>query len=125
MIEAKNVFGEDLIVCGTDPITGYFRDGCCNTGMMDTGTHTVCAIMTEKFLTFTKSKGNDLSTPIPRYQFPGLKSGDHWCLCVKRWKEALDVGLAPPVILEATHEKSLEVVSMDDLVKHAVRKTAK
>lgn len=121
MNESKNVFGEPLIACSTDPMTGYFRDGCCNTGMMDSGTHTVCAIMTDEFLLFTKSRGNDLSTPIPRYRFPGLKSGDKWCLCVKRWKEALDAGVAPMVVLEATHERSLDIVSMDDLLKHAVR----
>jgi len=119
-IESKNVFGEKLEVCSTNPMTGFFRDGCCNTGLMDTGTHTVCAIMTEAFLTYTKSKGNDLSTPIPHYQFPGLKPGDRWCLCVNRWKEAFLDGVAPKVVLEATHEKALEFVRLDDLVSHAV-----
>jgi len=117
----RNVFGEPLIPCSTDPMTGFFRDGCCNTGFMDTGTHTVCAIMTEAFLTFTKSKGNDLSSPIPRYNFPGLKPGDKWCLCVKRWKQALDEGCAPQVILEATNERSLDTVTMDQLVSHSFR----
>ncbi len=120
VIESKNVFGEKLEVCSTNPMTGFFRDGCCNTGPMDTGTHTVCAIMTEAFLTYTKSKGNDLSTPIPHYQFPGLKPGDRWCLCVNRWKEAFLDGVAPKVVLEATHEKALEFVRLDDLVSHAV-----
>lgn len=117
----RNVFGEPLIACSTEPLTGFFRDGCCNTGMMDTGTHTVCAIMTETFLTFTKTKGNDLSTPIPRYNFPGLKPGDKWCLCVNRWKEAFEAGCAPLVVLEATNEKSLETVTMEQLISHTVR----
>ena len=116
---SKNVFGEPLTDCSTAPLTGFFRDGCCHTGPMDTGTHTVCAIMTEDFLAFTQSRGNDLSTPMPHYQFPGLKPGDKWCLCVSRWKEALEAGVAPPVIPEATHEKSLEYVSMDELIAHA------
>ena len=89
--------------------------------MMDTGTHTVCAIMTEEFLAFTKSKGNDLSTPIPRYQFPGLKAGDKWCLCVLRWKQALEAGCAPQVVLEATHERSLDTVTLDQLIAHSFR----
>ncbi len=116
-----NVFGEPLIACSTEPLTGFYRDGCCNTGPLDAGTHTVCAVMTEEFLTYTKSKGNDLSTPIPAYNFLGLKANDKWCLCVKRWKEALEAGCAPKVILEATHEKSLTVVKMEELVKHSVR----
>lgn len=116
MIESKNIFGEPLVACGTDPMTGYYRDGCCNTGMTDRGTHTVCAIMTDEFLAYTKSKGNDLSTPVPQYQFPGLRAGDQWCLCVLRWKEALDAGMAPPILPEATHEKSLQIVSMEDLI---------
>ncbi len=99
-------------------MAGFFRDGCCNTDAMDQGTHTVCAIMTEDFLAFTKSQGNDLSTPLPHYQFPGLKPGDKWCLCVTRWKEALAAGVAPLIIPEATHEKSLDYVTMDDLIKH-------
>ena len=107
-------------VCGTHPMTGFFRDGCCNTGPMDTGTHTVCAIMTEEFLAYTKGRGNDLSTPIPHYQFPGLKPGDRWCLCVNRWKEALQAGVAPKVVLEATHEKALEFVQMEELLRHAL-----
>ncbi|MEM9856372.1 MAG: DUF2237 domain-containing protein [Bacteroidota bacterium] len=115
-----NIFGEQLIVCSTHPLTGFYRDGCCHTGPMDTGTHTVCAVMTSAFLSFTKKRGNDLSTPIPEYRFPGLKPGDRWCLCVNRWKEALDAGVAPKVVLEATNEKTLEVVSMQQLIDHAV-----
>ena len=107
--------------CGTEPMTGFFRDGCCNTGFMDTGTHTVCAVMSDEFLSFTKSKGNDLSTPIPKYNFLGLKAGDKWCLCVKRWKEALDAGVAPKVILEATNERSLEFVTMGQLVNQSYK----
>lgn len=114
-----NVFGEPLIPCSTDPMTGFFRDGCCNTGFLDMSSHTVCAVMTEEFLSFTKAKGNDLSTPNPTYNFPGLKPGDRWCLCVSRWKEAFEAGYAPKVILEATHEKSLTVVKMEDLIKHS------
>ena len=117
-----NVFGEQLITCSTSPLTGFFRDGCCTTGPMDTGTHTVCAIMTTAFLDFTKKRGNDLSTPLPHYQFPGLKAGDKWCLCVSRWKEAYNAGVAPSVILEATHEKALEFVSIDELIPFAYNK---
>ncbi len=116
-----NVFGEELITCSTSPLTGFFRDGCCNTGPMDTGTHTVCAVMTAEFLDFTKGRGNDLSTPLPHYQFPGLKPGDKWCLCVNRWKEAFDAGVAPRVVLEATHEKALEFVTMEQLVQFAMK----
>ena len=118
----RNIFGEPLIACSNEPLTGFFRDGCCNTGPMDTGTHTVCAVMTEEFLAFTKSKGNDLSTPIPLYNFPGLNPGDKWCLCVNRWQEALEAGCAPLVVLEATYEKSLQTVSMEQLVRHALKK---
>ena len=115
----KNVFGEELQICCTSPITGYFRDGLCRTITEDTGTHTVCAIMTTDFLIFSASRGNDLSTPIPMYQFPGLKEGDKWCLCASRWIEAEKSGKAPKLILEATHEKTLEYTSLEILVKHA------
>tara|TARA_X000000368_G_C22953196_1_gene677545 strand:- start:373 stop:735 length:363 start_codon:yes stop_codon:yes gene_type:complete len=115
----KNVFGEELQICCTSPMTGYFRDGLCRTITEDTGTHTVCAIMTTDFLIFSASRGNDLSTPIPMYQFPGLKEGDKWCLCVSRWIEAEKSGKAPKLILEATHEKTLEYTSLEILVKHA------
>ncbi|MDW3191061.1 MAG: DUF2237 domain-containing protein [Cytophagales bacterium] len=125
MDDAKNIFGELLITCSTDPMTGFFRDGCCNTDAEDTGTHTVCAVMTEEFLAYTKSQGNDLTTPIPSYQFPGLKPGDKWCLCVNRWKEAMLAGVAPMIFPEATHERSLDYVSMEDLIKHAYVKENK
>ncbi len=117
----KNVFGEDLTVCSADPLTGFYRNGCCETGPEDLGTHTVCAIMTEAFLSFTRSRGNDLSSPRPEFNFPGLKPGDRWCLCASRWREALEAGLAPPVFLEACHEKSLDFVALKDLVDHAYR----
>ena len=117
----KNVFGEPLQICCTKPMTGYFRDGLCRTISEDTGTHTVCAIMTKDFLEFSSLKGNDLVTPVPYYQFPGLKEGDKWCLCVSRWIEAEKEGKAPKVILEATHEKTLEYTSIDILIKHAFK----
>ncbi len=120
---AKNIFGENLIPCGTDPLTGFYRDGCCETGIDDLGTHTVCAVMNEAFLTFTKSRGNDLSSPIPAYNFPGLKPGDRWCLCASRWLEAHKAGMAPQVILEATHEKTLTFISLNELVKYAFKPT--
>jgi uncharacterized protein (DUF2237 family) len=116
---ALNVFGEEMIACSTQPMTGFYRDGCCKTGADDLGTHTVCAVMTAEFLAFTKSVGNDLSTPIPAYQFPGLKPGDRWCLCATRWVQAYEHGAAPEVILEATHEKTLEYIELEELVKFA------
>lgn len=115
----KNVFGEPLQICCTDPLTGYFRDGLCRTISEDTGTHTVCAIMTAEFLRFSASVGNDLITPIPYYQFPGLKAGDKWCLCVSRWIQAEKAGKAPKIILEATHEKTLKYATLETLVKYA------
>ena len=105
----KNVLGGDLAPCSTAPRTGFYRDGCCNTGPEDVGSHTVCVIATAEFLEFSKSRGNDLSTPVPDFGFPGLKPGDRWCLCAPRWKEALDAGVAPPVVLEATHEETLAI----------------
>ena len=114
---ANNVLGTPLETCSTNPMTGAFRDGCCNTDMRDIGTHTVCAIMTDEFLSYTKSVGNDLQTPRPEYQFPGLKAGDQWCLCVSRWKQAYQAGMAPMVVLEASHEKCLEYVSFDWLLE--------
>lgn len=113
----NNVLGTPLIGCCTDPMTGFYRDGVCNTGPNDSGRHVVCAIMTEEFLTFTKSRGNDLTTPRPEYQFPGLKPGDGWCLCALRWKEAWDAGFAPLVKLEATHEKALEYLPFEALLE--------
>lgn len=119
---AKNIFGESLIPCSTDPLTGFYRDGCCETGPEDRGQHTVCAVMTEEFLQFSRARGNDLITPLPQWQFPGLKAGDHWCLCASRWAEALEAGLAPPVVLEACHENCLRIVPRDQLIAHAYRK---
>ena len=121
MISAHNVLGQPLQSCCTNPMTGFYRDGLCNTGAGDYGAHVVCAQMTPAFLEFTKNQGNDLSTPVPAYQFPGLKPGDRWCLCASRWKEALDMGVAPPVVLEATHASALEYVSLNDLQAYAVK----
>lgn len=120
MMEAKNVLGGKLEICCTSPMTGYYRDGKCNTGGGDFGAHVVCAQVTEEFLRFTKSRGNDLITPAPEFDFPGLKPGDRWCLCASRWKEALDAGVAPPVILSATHASALEYVSFEELRQNAL-----
>jgi len=117
---ARNILGGELQPCSMDPVTGYFRDGCCNTGSGDVGVHTVCVVVTEAFLAFSKDRGNDLSTPQPQFGFPGLKPGDRWCLCAARWQEALESGNAPDVVLEATNIASLEWVSLDDLCAHAV-----
>jgi uncharacterized protein (DUF2237 family) len=116
---AKNVLGTELETCSTDPMTGFFRDGCCNTGADDAGVHVVCAVMTAPFLEFSKSRGNDLSTPNPLYQFPGLQPGDQWCLCAARWKEAYDAGVAPQVVLRSTHISALEFASLEQLQEHA------
>ncbi len=115
---AKNVLGDDLQPCSFDPLTGWFRDGCCNTNSGDYGVHTVCAVMTAEFLEFSASMGNDLSTPRPEVGFDGLSPGDQWCLCAPRWAEALDAGMAPQVVLEATHAATLEWASLDDLKAH-------
>ena len=120
MPDPKNVFGRSLAPCCADPLTGFYRDGYCRTGPGDSGVHTVCAEMTAEFLDFTRSCGNDLSTPAPEYLFPGLKPGDRWCLCAARWKEAYDAGVAPPVVLEATHVSSLEFASLVELSEHTV-----
>jgi hypothetical protein len=117
----NNIFGEPLIACSNEPLTGYFRDGCCNTDQTDAGLHTVCIIVTEKFLHYSKLIGNDLSSPVPQFNFPGLKSGDKWCLCALRWKEALDHNCAPQVLLEATNEKTLDVIAINDLLKYAAK----
>ena len=118
---ANNVFGEPLISCGQNPLTGYFRDGYCNTDESDLGLHTICVIANKEFLQFSYEVGNDLSTPMPQLGFSGIKPGDRWCLCALRWKEALQNNCAPKVVLEATHEKTLEVVQLKDLIKHAFR----
>lgn len=114
---AKNVFGEPLVACSFEPVTGYFRDGCCKTNTDDTGTHVVCAVMTAQFLDFSAHRGNDLSTPRPESQFPGLRAGDQWCLCANRWREAYTAGVAPNVVLESTNIKMLELVSLDVLAR--------
>lgn len=119
--QQKNVLGTALQVCSLDPVTGFTRSGCCETGIEDRGSHTVCAQVTEEFLAFSLSRGNDLSTPRPEYGFEGLQAGDRWCLCASRWLEASEAGFAPPVILEACNEKSLEIVSLADLKYHALR----
>jgi uncharacterized protein (DUF2237 family) len=117
---ARNVIGGELEACSFEPLTGFYRDGCCNTGAEDLGIHTVCTQVTEEFLEFSKAVGNDLSTPQPVMGFDGLKPGDRWCLCASRWKEAFDAGAAPSVVLEATHASTLEWVSLDELRKHAI-----
>jgi len=114
-----NVLGTALKCCCKNPITGFYRDGYCRTSAEDRGLHTVCAVMTEEFLTFSKVLGNDLSSPVAEYDFPGLEPGDKWCLCVTRWKEALEAGCAPYVVLEATHSSALEFVDLEDLQRHA------
>jgi uncharacterized protein (DUF2237 family) len=118
--EARNVLGGPLAPCSNDPVTGFFRDGHCHTCSQDHGSHTVCAVMTAEFLAFTKLAGNDLSTPVSQYGFPGLKPGDRWCLCAGRWLEACRAGHAPKVVLEATNEAALEVVPLDLLVQNAL-----
>lgn len=117
-----NVFGEPLQACSLAPLTGFYRDGCCSTGTDDTGRHVVCAIMTADFLAFSQSRGNDLSTPRPEYNFLGLQPEDRWCLCVLRWKEALEAGVAPLVVLESTNEAALRYVDMQDLIAHAFKR---
>jgi uncharacterized protein (DUF2237 family) len=118
--EARNVLGGELVPCSNAPATGFFRNGCCETGPEDVGLHTVCAVMTADFLAYSKSVGNDLTTPAPDYGFPGLKPGDRWCLCAPRWKEALDAGCAPQVVLEATHEETLAITTLGVLKDFAV-----
>ncbi len=120
MPAAKNVLGTELESCSTSPMTGFYRDGCCRTGGGDVGIHVVCAEMTEEFLQFSRSRGNDLSTPNPMFDFPGLTPGDRWCLCAERWKEALVEGVAPGVVLAATHISALEFVDLEELKAHAV-----
>ena len=117
-----NIFGDEIEACCYDPMTGYFRDGFCNTDEHDHGSHVVCAVMTDDFLEFSKSKGNDLSTPRPEFNFPGLKKGDRWCLCALRWKEAYDAGVAPKVFLESCHLNSLNFVTKEQLAEYAVNR---
>jgi len=120
MKDSKNVFGEVLIPCSLEPLTGFYRDGCCSTGEEDKGKHTVCAVMTDDFLSFSKSKGNDLSTPMEEFGFPGLKAGDRWCLCVERWVEAWEAGSAPKVIMQSTEESALNYAPMEILKEFAI-----
>ncbi len=120
-LQQKNVLGTALQSCSLEPITGFTRTGCCETSSEDSGSHTVCAQMTDEFLAFSASSGNDLSTPRPEYGFEGLCAGDRWCLCASRWLDASEAGFAPPVILEACHEKCLEIVSLGDLKYHELR----
>ena len=117
---SRNVLGEPLESCSQKPLTGFFRNGCCDTSREDVGSHTVCAVMTAEFLAFSKARGNDLSTPVPEYGFPGLKPGDRWCLCAPRWQEAFAAGQAPRVALRATHEGALEHCALADLKRFAV-----
>ena len=119
-IQARNVLGNPLESCCTSPVTGFYRDGYCHTGADDTGSHTVCVQITAAFLSFSKKIGNDLATPHPESGFPGLKPGDKWCVCVSRWEEAFMAGVAPPIVLEATHERALDVVELAELRAHAV-----
>jgi uncharacterized protein (DUF2237 family) len=118
--ESINVLGEPLENCGTDPVTGFFRDGCCNTSPEDFGSHTVCTVVTDEFLAFSRSRGNDLSTPRPEFGFPGLRPGDGWCLCAARWREALEAGCAPRVRLKATHRAALDICDLADLKRHSM-----
>jgi uncharacterized protein len=117
---SRNVLGGTLEACSLTPLTGFFRDGCCNTSPEDLGSHTVCAVMTDEFLAFSKSRGNDLSTPRPEFGFSGLRSGDRWCLCAPRWQEALEAGRAPRVVLRATEQEALEWCALEDLKRYAV-----
>ena len=118
----KNVFGSEIQLCNTAPMTGFYRNGCCETGSGDGGLHIICAELTDEFLEFAKAEGNDLSTPVPEYGFQGLKAGDRWCLCASRWRQAMEAGCAPPVVLEATHETTLEVVPLNVLQKYELGK---
>ena len=119
-MKTLNVLGSELVPCSYDPLTGYFRDGCCNTNAEDHGTHVICAKLTQEFLLFSLERGNDLITPRPEYRFTGLRPGDRWCLCVLRWKEAFDAGLAPGVVLESCHAKDLDYVSLAHLQANAL-----
>jgi len=115
-----NVLGGELALCSTQPMTGFFRNGCCDTSRQDVGSHTVCVVMTAEFLAFSKASGNDLSTPMPEYGFPGLKPGDRWCLCAPRWQEAFEAGMAPRVVLRATEASALAYCALAELKRHAI-----
>ncbi len=120
MSDGRNVLGGDLVPCGMDPLTGFYRDGCCSTGPDDRGSHTICAVVTAEFLEHQRSIGNDLSTPMPAYRFPGLKPGDRWCVTARNWLRAHEDGAAAFVVLAATHERALDIVPMEALREHAV-----
>ena len=120
MDESINVYGERLETCSENPMTGFFRDGCCNTDTRDFGSHTVCVEVTDEFLEYSRSRGNDLVTPVPQFEFPGLKAGDRWCLCAARWLEAEQADVAPRVLLRRTHMRALEIVPLDLLRQYAV-----
>ena len=122
-MNAKNVLGTELVACSFDPLTGYFRDGCCNTDASDVGSHLICVRVTREFLAFSRARGNDLSTPMQQYRFGGLQPGDRWCLCALRWREALEEGYAPPVVMEATHANALQFVTLAQLEKHRFQGT--
>ncbi|AAQ00250.1 MULTISPECIES: DUF2237 family protein [Prochlorococcus] len=122
-IKSKNVLGEPLQQCSCNPITGWYRDGSCKTDSSDVGKHSICCVVSEAFLRYSKAQGNDLSTPIPQFDFPGLKDGDHWCLCALRWKQAYDDGMAPWVRLEATEISTLEIIDIEVLRKHSYQST--
>ncbi len=122
-MNAKNVLGTELVPCSYDPLTGYFRDGCCRTDAQDAGSHVVCARVTQAFLDFSRARGNDLVTPRPEFRFRGLQPGDRWCLCALRWKEALEAGVAPPVVLEGTHQRALDYVTLEQLQAHAYQRS--
>lgn len=116
----RNVLGGELEECGTDPVTGFYRDGCCSSGPEDTGSHTVCAVVTQEFLSHQQSVGNDLVSPVPAYGFPGLRPGDRWCVVARRWLQALEAGVAAPVVLSSTNERALELIPLEVLRAHAV-----
>ena len=122
-VQALNVLGSALVPCSYDPLTGFYRDGCCKTDAHDAGSHVICARVTQEFLDFSITVGNDLSTPRPQYRFVGLKAGDRWCLCARRWQEAFQAGIAPPVVLESTHERALDFVTLAQLQTCALTKS--
>ena len=122
-VQALNVLGSALVPCSYDPLTGFYRDGCCKTDAHDAGSHVICAKVTQEFLDFSVSAGNDLSTPRPQYRFAGLRAGDRWCLCARRWQEAFQAGVAPPVVLESTHERALDFVTLAHLQAYALAKS--
>ena len=122
-MQARNVQGSALVPCSYDPLTGFYRDGCCKTDIHDAGSHVICAKVTQEFLDFSVTVGNDLSTPRPEYRFAGLRAGDRWCLCARRWQQAFEAGVAPPVVLESTHERALDFVTLAQLQAHALAKS--